>query len=109
MNPAEFNTMVDDAIPLNDLIKPDIRLRRLLQDIDRSKVRLWLLSNANIKHIWKVVRLLGVDDLFDGATHCDYSTLPLLCKPQAKMFQKAMEDAGVSNKADCYFVGKYIN
>ena len=66
IDPLEYNTLVDDALPLEDIIHPDPRLRKLLQDFDRSKVRLWLFTNAYVNHGKRVVRLLGVDDLFDG-------------------------------------------
>ncbi|KAF5251253.1 hypothetical protein FANTH_3688 [Fusarium anthophilum] len=34
----EYNAQVDDAVPLDDLIKPNTQLRQLLEDIDTSKV-----------------------------------------------------------------------
>ncbi|KAI6762089.1 hypothetical protein HG531_002642 [Fusarium graminearum] len=42
----EYNAKVDDALPLDDIIKPNPQLRQFLEDIDTSKVRLWLLTNA---------------------------------------------------------------
>ncbi|KAG9508157.1 hypothetical protein J7337_001720 [Fusarium musae] len=33
----EYNAKVDDAVPLDDLIKPNARLRQFLEDIDTSK------------------------------------------------------------------------
>ncbi|KAJ4263423.1 putative suppressor of disruption of TFIIS [Fusarium torreyae] len=100
----EYNAKVDDALPLDDLIKPNPQLRRLLEDIDTSKVRLWLLTNAYVNHGQRVVRLLGVDDLFEGLTYCDYEQVPFVCKPQKDMFLKAMKEAGVSDTSKCYFV-----
>jgi pyrimidine and pyridine-specific 5'-nucleotidase len=102
----EYNAKVDDAVPLDDLIKPNPKLRKLLEDIDTSKVRLWLLTNAYVNHGRRVVRLLGVDDLFEGLTYCDYSQVPFVCKPQKGMFLKAMKEAGVSDVSKCFFVGK---
>ncbi|KAM0541183.1 hypothetical protein ACHAPJ_013347 [Fusarium lateritium] len=100
----EYNAKVDDALPLDDLIEPNPQLRRLLEDIDTSKVRLWLLTNAYVNHGKRVVRLLGVDDLFEGLTYCDYEQVPFVCKPQRDMFLKAMKEAGVSDTSRCYFV-----
>ncbi|KAF2193232.1 pyrimidine 5-nucleotidase [Zopfia rhizophila CBS 207.26] len=106
----DYNRMVDDALPLEDIIKPSPVLRKLLEDIDTSKVRLWLFTNAYITHGKRVVRLLQVDDLFEGITYCDYSSEKFVCKPHAEMFQKAMEEAGVSSPKNCYFVDdSYIN
>lgn len=97
--------MVADAIALDSLIKLDAKLCRLLQDIDQSKVKLWLFTNAYVTHAQRVVRLLGVDKFFEGITYRDYAKVPIICKPQAQMFKMAMRAAGVEDNADCYFVG----
>ncbi|KAK5651563.1 hypothetical protein OQA88_11928 [Cercophora sp. LCS_1] len=104
IDPLEYNTKVDDALPLDDIIKPRVELKQLLADIDRSKVRLWLLTNAYVNHAKRVIRLLEVEDYFEGVTYCDYSKVPLVCKPHSDMYHKAMKDAGIDNYEDCYFV-----
>ena len=38
----------DQTLPLEDMIKPDPKLRKLLEDIDRSKARVWALTNAYV-------------------------------------------------------------
>jgi pyrimidine and pyridine-specific 5'-nucleotidase len=106
IDPLEYNRQVDDALPLESIIFPDPDLRKLLEDIDRSKVRLWLFTNAYITHGKRVVRLLGVDDQFEGMTFCDYGNEVLLCKPHPDMFAKAMREAGIKEYKECYFVGK---
>lgn len=102
----EYNRQVDDALPLESIIFPDPDLRKLLEDIDRTKIKLWLFTNAYVTHGKRVVRLLGVDDLFEGMTFCDYAQETLLCKPNPKMFEKAMKEAGVTEYKNCYFVGE---
>ena len=102
----EYNAEVDDALPLDDIIQPDPKLRKLLEDIDESKVKLWLFTNAHITHGQRVVRLLGIEDLFDGITYCDYGAERLLCKPTVEMYDKAMQEADVHDPTDCYYVGK---
>ncbi|KAJ9131556.1 Pyrimidine nucleotidase [Pleurostoma richardsiae] len=110
IDPLEYNSKVDDALPLEGVIKPNPQLRRLLEDIDRSKVRLWLFTNAYITHGRRVVRLLEIEDLFEGITYCDYAKVPFVCKPQEDSFAKAMKEAGVDNVKDCFFVDdSYIN
>ncbi|KAI0011269.1 pyrimidine 5-nucleotidase [Xylariaceae sp. FL0662B] len=104
IDPLEYNTKVDDALPLEGIIKPNPALRKLLEDIDTSKVKLWLLTNAYVTHGRRVVKLLGIDDLFEGLTYCDYSQIPIVCKPHRDMFAKAMKEAGVDRAEDCYFV-----
>ncbi|RYO77100.1 hypothetical protein DL762_009483 [Monosporascus cannonballus] len=104
IDPLDYNAKVDDALPLEDIIKPDPQLRKLLEDIDKSKVKLWLLTNAYVTHGRRVVKLLGVEDLFEGLTYCDYSQIPIICKPHKDMFVKAMQEAGVERPEDCFFV-----
>lgn len=108
VDPLEYNEKVDDALPLDGIIGPDPQLRRLLEDIDRSKVRLWLFTNAHITHAKRVIKLLDVADLFDGITYCDYAQQPLVCKPHKEMFDKAQAEAGVPSVEACYFVGAYL-
>ncbi|KAL1987797.1 hypothetical protein VTN96DRAFT_2200 [Rasamsonia emersonii] len=104
IDPLQFNREVDDALPLDDILKPDPKLRKLLEDIDRTKVKLWLLTNAYVTHAKRVVRLLGVDDLFEGITYCDYSQPQLVCKPNTEMWEKAEKEAGARSIESCYFV-----
>lgn len=106
VDPLEYNREVDDALPLDGLITPNPELRRLLEDIDKSKVKMWLFTNAHITHGKRVVKLLGIEDLFEGITFCDYRKLPFVCKPHREMFEKAEAEAGVRSVEDCYFVGK---
>jgi pyrimidine and pyridine-specific 5'-nucleotidase len=102
----EYNRKVDDALPLEDVIKPNPELRKLLEDIDRSKIRMWLFTNAYVTHGKRVVKLLGIDDLFEGMTFCDYGAAPFACKPHPEMFNKAMKEAGIEDNSKCYFVGE---
>jgi len=104
VDPLEYNEKVDDALALDQVIKPDPKLRRLLGDIDRSQVKLWLFTNAYITHGQRVVRLLGIEDCFDGITYCDYGAEKLLCKPTREMYDKAMLDSGTTDVSQCYFI-----
>ena len=81
ISPLDFNSHVDDALPLEDLLEPDPELRKMLQDIDKSKVKLWLFTNAYVNHGKRVVRLLEIEDQFEGLTYCDYGAKPMRCKP----------------------------
>lgn len=107
----QYNKEVDDALPLEGYLRPDPQLRKLLESIDRTKVKkLWLLTNAYVNHGLRVIKLLGIDDLFDGITYCDYTQMPMVCKPKKEMYDKAMREAGIQDKSKCYFVDdSYIN
>lgn len=104
IDPLEYNRQVDDALPLDDIIEPDPRLRKLLEDMDRTKVKLWLFTNAYSTHGQRVVKLLKVEDMFEGMTFCDYAQEKMICKPYPEMFAKAMKEAGIEEMKDCYFV-----
>lgn len=102
----EFNREVDDALPLDSILQPNMKLRKLLSDIDASKVKLWLFTNAYVNHAKRVMKLLGVDDLFEGVTYCDYKDEDLICKPLPAAFEKAEIESGASGINKCYFVGQ---
>ena len=106
VDPLDYNREVDDALPLETIIHPDPALRKLLQDIDATKVKLWLFTNAYITHGRRVVELLRVGDLFEGITYCDYGAERLVCKPHREMYVKAQKEAGVKRAEECFFVGE---
>lgn len=105
IDPLAFNYEVDDALPLDNILKPDPKLRKLLENLDTTKVKPWLLTNAYVNHAKRVVKLLGIEDLFEGVTYCDYGALPLVCKPSQDMYAKAEKEAGAPSTDQCYFVG----
>lgn len=104
IDPLAYNKEVDDALPLDGVITPDEQLQQLLRDLDRSVVKPWLFTNAHITHAKRVVKLLGVKDMFEGITYCDYEKLPLVCKPYQESFRLAEEQAGASEGTKCYLV-----
>ncbi|KAI4176151.1 MAG: hypothetical protein LQ343_001195 [Gyalolechia ehrenbergii] len=108
VDPLEYNREVDDALPLDGLITPNPELRQLLEDMDKSKIKLWLFTNGHITHGQRVVGLLGIEDLFEGITFCDYRKMPFVCKPHREMFEKAEAEAGVTATENCYFVGGLV-
>ncbi|GMG40059.1 unnamed protein product [Ambrosiozyma monospora] len=85
---------------------PNPNLRLMLQRLKTSgKVdRLWLFTNAYKNHALRVIRLVGLGDLFDGITFCDYAHFPLTCKPMKGSFDLALEQAGVSDPKNAIFV-----
>lgn len=48
LDSLDFNERCDGSLPLETMLKPDPKARKLLQDIDRSKVRVWGLTNAYV-------------------------------------------------------------
>lgn len=104
VDPMSFNKQVDDALPLEDLLEEDVPLQQTLARFDRTKVKLWLLTNAHITHARRVVRLLGVERYFEGITFCDYASGKLVLKPSQKMYAAAERDADAGGVGYCFFV-----
>lgn len=105
IDPLEYNADVDDALPLDECLKPDQALRKFLESIDRTKCRTWILTNAYINHAKRVLKLLDIEDQFEGITYCNYTEGEnLICKPYPEFFARAMTEAGVQDKDKCFFV-----
>lgn len=45
-DPIEFDRQCDGSLPLEDMIAYQPSVRQLFQDIDRTKARVWALTNA---------------------------------------------------------------
>ena len=104
IDPLDFNREVDDALPLDELLTPSAETRQVLERFDKTRVKMWLFTNAHVTHGKRVVRLLGIEDLFEGITYCDYAQSPLVPKPLPEMFAKAEREAGVASETPIYFV-----
>lgn len=104
----EYNSLVDDALPLDQILVPNLTLRNMLLDIKNSGEveRMWLFTNAYKNHAERVIYLLGLGDIFDGVTFCDYNQFPLICKPMEKSFEMVLEQSGCEdiNKENIYFI-----
>lgn len=102
----EYNKAVDDTLQLQDILKPDLQLRALLQKLKSSKKidRMWLFTNSYKNHALRCIKLLGIADLFHGITYCDYSQDDLICKPNSLAFDKAKKESGLGNYKNAYFV-----
>lgn len=108
VDPMVFNKQVDDALPLEDLLEEDADLQQMLARFDKTKVKLWLLTNAHVTHARRVVRILGVEQYFEGITFCDYASGKLVLKPSQKMYAVAERDADVDDGRQCFFVDNSV-
>ncbi|CAL9732494.1 suppressor of disruption of TFIIS [Monosporozyma unispora] len=107
VNALEYNSLVDDSLPLQDILKPDLKLRSMLIKLRQTGKfdKLWLFTNAYKTHAMRVIRLLGLGDLFDGLTYCDYNQIDtLICKPDMKAFERAKLQSGLDNYKDAWFI-----
>ncbi|KAK0490896.1 pyrimidine 5-nucleotidase [Armillaria novae-zelandiae] len=104
VDPIDFDEKCDGSLPLEEMIKPDPSLRKLFEDIDRSKVRVWALTNAYRPHAERVLRILNLHDQIEGLVYCDYAQKDLISKPEPEYYHKALRQANVSDPSKCYFV-----
>ncbi|BGP41998.1 Putative suppressor of disruption of TFIIS [Rhodotorula kratochvilovae] len=86
----DYDKNCDAALPLDEVLKDDPKLRQLLSDIDREKCHVWALTNAYKIHATRVLKLLGVADQFEGVISCDYGAGDFSCKPEAAFFNEAL-------------------
>ncbi|KAF9008980.1 Haloacid dehalogenase-like hydrolase-domain-containing protein [Cyathus striatus] len=100
----DFDRKCDGSLPLEDMIKYDPAVRKLFQDIDRSKARVWALTNAFKPHAQRVLKILQIEDLIDGLVYCDYRIDNFVCKPEHEFYHMAMEQANISDPTKCYFI-----
>ncbi|MFN2145686.1 MAG: pyrimidine 5'-nucleotidase [Anaerolineales bacterium] len=74
------------AIPLDDYIKADQRLRQSLEEISIPR---WIFTNADTNHAKRVLDKLGISDQFEGILSID--SLDFLNKPEPVAFQAALK------------------
>ncbi|KAI9294296.1 pyrimidine 5'-nucleotidase, partial [Neoconidiobolus thromboides FSU 785] len=100
IDPVHYDENVDQSLPLESLLKYDPNLRNMLLKI---KMRRWAFTNANKIHAERVLRILGIEDLFEGVTYCDYTEPNFACKPELPAYEKAMKEARVNFPTLCFF------
>ncbi|KAG9326558.1 hypothetical protein KVV02_001485 [Mortierella alpina] len=98
----DYDDKVDGSLPLEEILQENIPLREMIKSMNIEKK--WLFTNAGKNHALRVIKVLGLEGLFDGLTYCDYQEPNFICKPEAESFHKAMTDAGVVHPSNCYFV-----
>ncbi|KAH9943486.1 pyrimidine 5-nucleotidase [Epithele typhae] len=104
IDPLDFDQKCDGSLPLEELLKPNPGLRQLLKDIDRTKARVWGLTNAYYTHANRVLRILGIDDLVEDVIFCDYSNPEFSCKPESQFYTDALKKAALTDPSKCYFI-----
>lgn len=85
-------------VKITDFIKPDLRLGRILTELDCRKV---VFSNSPLKYVEEVLEVLQVRDLFEKVfdiRFCEY-----LGKPNLSSYYKVMMNLGIEGK-DCLLI-----
>lgn len=95
----EYNAKVDDSLDLKSVLHYNNALRECLLNIKNSGKydMLWLMTNAYKTHALRVITFLGIGDLFDGLTFCDYSESPIVCKPMTGYFERCFETTQITD------------
>jgi putative hydrolase of the HAD superfamily len=76
-------------LPLEEYIKPNPELRVLLMDLPQDR---YIFTNANVEHAKRVIKILDVEDCFDGII--DVRALNFACKPELIAYHLALTISG---------------
>lgn len=98
IDPYQYLNFVH-AIPLDDYIGTDPRLRESLQSITLPK---WIFTNADTNHAVRVLDKLGVSDQFEGILSID--SLDFLNKPEPVAFEAALQALHNPNPHACVLI-----
>lgn len=112
VDPARYNSMVDDSLDIGEVLQPDLQLRKVLLDLKAAHRidKLWLCTNAYLTHAVRCVKLLGIADLFDGATFARYDAPAaqlsgeIVCKPDRRFFDRLKDESGLGDWSNAYFI-----
>lgn len=100
----EYNAKVDDLLALQSVLSYNQDLRSMLLEIKKNFDYFWLVTNAYKNHGLRVISLLGLGDLFDGLTYCDYSKNPIICKPMKAYFDNFLSLTNIHEPSTLSFV-----
>lgn len=101
IDPLQYDAFVDGGLPLDTILSPD---KKLLDILSKCKARLFVFTNAGLKHALRVLALLDLLPIFEAICYCDYAEDNFPAKPDYLAFERAMHHASVENKRLCYFV-----
>jgi putative hydrolase of the HAD superfamily len=95
---GEFLDFVHD-LPLRDYIQPAPELRTIIEAIPARK---FIFSNADVKHVQRVLKVLELEDCFDGVL--DLLQMWPNCKPMPVSFEMALKLAGNPAPEQCAMI-----
>ncbi|SPO32552.1 related to pyrimidine 5-nucleotidase [Ustilago trichophora] len=104
IDPLDYDRKCDASLPLEEILRPDPQIKRLLTDIDRTRVRVFAATNAYKYHADRVLRLLELEDQVEGIVYCDYAVRDFACKPELDYYRAALAVVGASPETRNYFV-----
>lgn len=93
LDPREFEKYVDSNLKLQEALKKNDQVLEMLNKM--KGVRKWVLTNAGWTHAERTLKLLGLQDEFEGIIHSDYLERPnITVKPEDRAYERAMEVVG---------------
>jgi putative hydrolase of the HAD superfamily len=95
VNPVDYLNFVHD-LPLEEYLVPDPELREILLSIP---CKCWVFTNADAPHANRVMKVLGIDDCFEGMI--DVLIMDPFCKPKEEAYHFALKYVGVSDPKTC--------
>jgi putative hydrolase of the HAD superfamily len=95
---GEFLDFVHD-LPLHDYIQPAPELRTIIKAIPARK---FIFSNADVNHVQRVLKVLELEDCFDGVL--DILQMWPSCKPMHTSFEMALKLAGNPAPEQCALI-----
>jgi putative hydrolase of the HAD superfamily len=98
LDEEEYLDFVHD-VDLGPFISFNPTLRQMLVGTTAKK---WIFTNASIKHAIRVLKQIGIDDLFDGII--DITSLDYHSKPNELAYHIALNKIGSPHPAECLFV-----
>lgn len=104
IDPLDYDRKCDASLPLEDILRPDPQIKQLLTDIDRTRVRVFAMTNAYKYHADRVLRLLELDDQVEGIVYCDYAVPDFTCKPELDYYRAALLVVDAKPGTRHYFV-----
>ena len=91
----EYLAYVHD-LPLEKYIQPNPELKQLLLSLPQRR---WIFTNSDGNHATRVLKILGVEDCFNGII--DIRAVDFACKPDKIAYQRALEITGEDDPARC--------
>ncbi len=94
----DFLAFVHD-LPLKDYLTPNLILHDIIASLPTRNL---IFTNSDFNHADRVLRALGLRDLFE--TIIDVNTINPYCKPMPESFQIAMKYANESDVSKCVMI-----
>ena len=98
LDTQDFLAYVHD-LPLKDYLTPNPHLRSVIASLPTRNL---IFTNADVHHAERVLKTLGLRDLFE--TIVDVNAIAPYCKPMPDAFRIAMELAGETDPRSCVMI-----